>query len=146
MLRTSCSSSVSGAPLRGSTIAWNRYWCTSLASRIEVCKRGRWNSWDTTCGGKPLTGEALARLAAAAGDAVSFVLGRRLGRPFLERHGPRVRVGPERLGQVERFYARHGFVLGGYDRMHYAHDPALRDETALFWYLDLGGLGLAPNG
>ncbi|WP_363796348.1 GNAT family N-acetyltransferase [Lysobacter firmicutimachus] len=43
-----------------------------------------------------------------------------------------------------RFYARHGFVLGGYDRMHYAHDPALREETALFWYLDLGGLGLTP--
>src|SRR5918994_3018350 len=50
---------------------------------------------------------ALVWLAAAAGDLVSFVLGRRLGRPFLERHGPRVRVGPERLGQVERFYARH---------------------------------------
>ena len=51
---------------------------------------------------------ALVWLAAAAGDLVSFLLGRRLGRPFLERHGPRVRIGPERLGQVERFYARHG--------------------------------------
>jgi membrane protein DedA with SNARE-associated domain/diacylglycerol kinase family enzyme len=54
----------------------------------------------------PLIG--LVWLAAAAGDLVSFALGRRLGRPFLERHGPRIHVGPERLGQVERFYARHG--------------------------------------
>ena len=54
----------------------------------------------------PLIG--LVWLAAAAGDLVSFALGRRLGRPFLERHGPRVHVGPERLAQVERFYARHG--------------------------------------
>jgi membrane-associated protein len=54
----------------------------------------------------PLIG--LVWLAAAAGDVVSFGLGRRLGRPFLERHGPRVRIGPERLVQVERFYSRHG--------------------------------------
>src|SRR5687768_5920859 len=38
----------------------------------------------------------LVWVAAAAGDLVSFLLGRRLGRPFLERHGPRVRVTPER--------------------------------------------------
>src|SRR5687768_14301098 len=40
-------------------------------------------------------------LAAVAGDLVSFLLGRRLGRPFLERHGPRMRLGPERLARVE---------------------------------------------
>src|SRR5215208_8344073 len=40
----------------------------------------------------PLIG--LVWLAAAAGDVASFALGRRLGRPFLERHGPRLRVGP----------------------------------------------------
>jgi membrane-associated protein len=50
----------------------------------------------------------LVWLAAAAGDMVSFGLGRRLGRPFLERHGPRARIGPERLEQIERFYASHG--------------------------------------
>ncbi|ALN90390.1 MULTISPECIES: GNAT family N-acetyltransferase [Lysobacter] len=33
-----------------------------------------------------------------------------------------------------RFYQRKGFVLGGFDRFHYAHDPALAHETALFWY------------
>lgn len=47
-------------------------------------------------------------VAAAAGDLASFAAGRRLGRPFLERHGARVRLGPERLATVERFYDRHG--------------------------------------
>jgi undecaprenyl-diphosphatase len=46
--------------------------------------------------------------AAVAGDAVSFLLGRRLGRQFLERHGPRFQITPERLAQVDAFYARHG--------------------------------------
>ncbi len=51
---------------------------------------------------------ALVWLAAALGDLVSFLLGRRLGRGFLERHGPRLHVGPARLARVERFYERHG--------------------------------------
>src|SRR5688572_20736437 len=51
---------------------------------------------------------ALVWIAAAAGDLVSFLIGRRLGRPFLERHGPRVRIDAGRLDQVERFYAHHG--------------------------------------
>jgi membrane-associated protein len=54
----------------------------------------------------PLIG--LVWLAAGAGDLVSFLLGRRLGRPFLVRHGARLRLGPERLAHVERFYDRHG--------------------------------------
>jgi membrane-associated protein len=54
----------------------------------------------------PLIG--LVWLAAGAGDLISFLLGRRLGRPFIERHGPRMHLGPERLAYVERFYARHG--------------------------------------
>jgi membrane-associated protein len=51
---------------------------------------------------------ALVWLAAAAGDVVSFLIGRRLGRPFLEQHGPRVRIDAKRLERVERFYAHHG--------------------------------------
>ena len=50
----------------------------------------------------------LVWIAAAAGDLVSFLIGRRLGRPFLERHGPRVRIDAGRLEQVEHFYAHHG--------------------------------------
>lgn len=33
-----------------------------------------------------------------------------------------------------RMYLRHGFVLGGCDRFHYANEPDLAQETALFWY------------
>lgn len=51
---------------------------------------------------------ALVWVAAAAGDLVSFLLGRRLGRPFLVAHGPRLRITPERLTRVEAYVARHG--------------------------------------
>jgi membrane-associated protein len=50
----------------------------------------------------------LVWLAAAAGDLVSFALGRRLGRPFLTARGPRIGVTPERLERVDGFFARHG--------------------------------------
>jgi membrane-associated protein len=77
---------------------------------------------------------ALVWLAAVAGDVVSFLLGRRLGRPFLERHGPRVRVGPERLGQVERFYARHGgsaVLLGRFVGLVRAVSPFVAGASGL---------------
>ena len=45
---------------------------------------------------------------AVMGDSASFFLGRRLGRRFLERHGPRVKITPERLRQVEGYFDRHG--------------------------------------
>ena len=45
---------------------------------------------------------------AAAGHGLSFVAGRRFGRGFLVRHGPRFRLGPQRLAGVDRFFARHG--------------------------------------
>jgi membrane protein DedA with SNARE-associated domain/diacylglycerol kinase family enzyme len=80
----------------------------------------------------PLIG--LVWLAAAAGDLVSFLLGRRLGRPFLERHGPLVRVGPERLGQVERFYARHGgsaVLLGRFVGLVRAVSPFVAGASGL---------------
>jgi membrane-associated protein len=51
---------------------------------------------------------ALASAAAVAGDVVSLLLGRRLGRPFLERHGARVRFGPRQLDRVDSFFARYG--------------------------------------
>lgn len=51
---------------------------------------------------------AITWLAAFLGDTVSFLLGARLGREFLVRHGERVRITGERLGQVESYFARHG--------------------------------------
>jgi membrane-associated protein len=50
----------------------------------------------------------LVWLAAAAGDLASFLLGRRLGRPFLVSRGPRIGVTPPRLERVDRFFDRHG--------------------------------------
>jgi membrane protein DedA with SNARE-associated domain/membrane-associated phospholipid phosphatase len=54
----------------------------------------------------PLIG--LVWACAVAGDTTSFVLGRRLGREFLLRHGPRVKITRARLEQVEGFFERHG--------------------------------------
>jgi membrane protein DedA with SNARE-associated domain/membrane-associated phospholipid phosphatase len=54
----------------------------------------------------PLIG--LVWLCAVLGDTTSFYIGRRLGRSFLERHGPRVKITEERLRQVESYFERHG--------------------------------------
>jgi membrane protein DedA with SNARE-associated domain/membrane-associated phospholipid phosphatase len=54
----------------------------------------------------PLIG--LVWLCAVLGDTTSFFVGRRLGRKFLERHGPRVKITEERLQQVESYFERHG--------------------------------------
>ena len=80
----------------------------------------------------PLIG--LVWLAAAGGDLVSFLLGRRLGRPFLERHGARLRLGPERLGRVERFYDRHGgktILIGRFAGIIRAVSPFLAGTSGL---------------
>ena len=54
----------------------------------------------------PLIG--LVWTCAVLGDSTSFYIGRRLGRAFLERHGPRVKITHERLEQVEGYFERHG--------------------------------------
>ena len=51
---------------------------------------------------------AITWMAAFLGDTTSFVIGSRLGRSFLERHGPRVKITRERLEQVESYFDRHG--------------------------------------
>jgi membrane protein DedA with SNARE-associated domain/diacylglycerol kinase family enzyme len=73
-------------------------------------------------------------LAAVGGDFVSFLLGRRLGRPFLERHGPRFQLGPERLARVDRFYDRHGgkaVLLGRFTGLVRAVSPFLAGASGL---------------
>jgi membrane protein DedA with SNARE-associated domain/membrane-associated phospholipid phosphatase len=54
----------------------------------------------------PLIG--LVWVCAVLGDTASFFIGRRLGRKFLEKHGPRVKITHERLEQVEGYFERHG--------------------------------------
>jgi membrane protein DedA with SNARE-associated domain len=51
---------------------------------------------------------SLVWVCAVAGDSLSYVLGRRLGRDFLREHGHRVKLTPERLEQVERYFVKHG--------------------------------------
>lgn len=51
---------------------------------------------------------AIAWFSAWAGDTTSFFLGRRLGRGFVLRHGPRFGIGHERFERVEDYFSRHG--------------------------------------
>jgi membrane protein DedA with SNARE-associated domain len=50
----------------------------------------------------------IAWFAAWAGDTTSFLIGRRLGREFILRHGPRLGVSHERFEQVEDYFSHHG--------------------------------------
>ncbi|HYJ21238.1 MAG TPA: bifunctional DedA family/phosphatase PAP2 family protein [Solirubrobacterales bacterium] len=51
---------------------------------------------------------AIAWFAAWMGDTTSFFIGRRLGRDFVLRHGPRVGISHERFEKVEDYFSRHG--------------------------------------
>jgi undecaprenyl-diphosphatase len=54
----------------------------------------------------PLIG--LAWLCCILGDSASFFIGRKLGRSFMVKHGPKVRITEETLEKVEKYFARHG--------------------------------------
>jgi membrane protein DedA with SNARE-associated domain/membrane-associated phospholipid phosphatase len=51
---------------------------------------------------------AIVWFCAWAGDTCSFLIGQRLGRDFILKHGPRVRITHERFEQVEAYLKRHG--------------------------------------
>jgi membrane protein DedA with SNARE-associated domain/membrane-associated phospholipid phosphatase len=51
---------------------------------------------------------AVAWFAAWLGDTTSFFLGRRLGREFVMKHGPRFGISHERFEKVEDYFGRHG--------------------------------------
>ena len=51
---------------------------------------------------------AIAWSMAFLGDLTGYALGRRLGRPFLLRHGPRFGINESRIEQVDEFFAVHG--------------------------------------
>ena len=50
----------------------------------------------------------LVWVCSAVGDSVTFALGRKLGRPFLERHGPGIGLTEPRLAKVDGWLERHG--------------------------------------
>jgi membrane protein DedA with SNARE-associated domain/membrane-associated phospholipid phosphatase len=51
---------------------------------------------------------AIVWACAVLGDLTSYMLGRRLGRDFMVRHGERVKITEERLEHVEAFFDRRG--------------------------------------
>lgn len=51
---------------------------------------------------------AVAWSMAVLGDLTGYLLGHRLGRPFLIKHGPRFGLGEARIEQAEAFFADHG--------------------------------------
>jgi MYXO-CTERM domain-containing protein len=96
-----------------------------------------------------LTLIAVVWAAAVAGDLTSFFLGRRLGRAFIVKHGPRVHITEERLGQVERFFDRHGgkaILIGRFVGLVRAVAPFLAGSGGLplrrFLPYDIVGAGL----
>src|SRR4051812_45566630 len=54
----------------------------------------------------PLIG--IVWFCAIAGDSVSFLIGHKVGRQFLLKHGPKLRITEERFGLVEDYFDRHG--------------------------------------
>jgi membrane-associated protein len=94
-------------------------------------------------------------IAAVAGDQTGYTLGARLGRPYVERRGPRVIRGVER---AEEFYARYGAVsvvaarfipwvrtftpfVAGVARMYRPLFLAANVVGAVLWCVGLIGLG-----
>ncbi len=62
-----------------------------------------------SAGGLELTPTiAAAALGAMLGDSIGYEMGRRLGRPWLARHGERFGFHGHRLGQIDSLFARHG--------------------------------------
>ena len=51
---------------------------------------------------------AVVWAAAVAGDCASYYMGKRLGRQFLVKHGPRFQITEDRLEKVEVFFDKHG--------------------------------------
>jgi membrane-associated protein len=93
----------------------------------------------------------LVWVAAVGGDVVSFLLGRRFGRPLIDSHGRRFRIGPEQVERVERFIDRHGgkaVLVGRFVGILRALTPFVAGATRfplrrLLPYSAVGALGWA---
>jgi membrane protein DedA with SNARE-associated domain len=92
---------------------------------------------------------AIVWAAAAAGDAVSYLLGRKLGRGFLVRYGPTFLIDEGRLRRVEGFFRAHGgktILIGRFLGLVRAIAPFLAGASRLsawrFFPVDLLAAGL----
>ena len=90
----------------------------------------------------------LVWIAAAAGDTTGYILGRRLGRDFLMRHGPRFRITPNVVARVEAIFNRHGgkaIILGRFVGVARAITPFLAGTSHIplrrFLAFDIPGAG-----
>jgi membrane protein DedA with SNARE-associated domain/membrane-associated phospholipid phosphatase len=85
-------------------------------------------------------------VAAFAGDSVSFLLGRRLGREFILHHGARVRITRERFARVEAYFSRHGgktILIGRFIGLVRALAPFIAGSSGMRYrhYLPFSVLG-----
>lgn len=79
---------------------------------------------------------AIAWFAAWLGDTFSFFLGRRLGRDFVLRHGPRFGIGHERFEKVEAYFDRHGgktIFIGRWISLVRALAPFIAGSTGMHY-------------
>jgi membrane protein DedA with SNARE-associated domain/membrane-associated phospholipid phosphatase len=96
-----------------------------------------------------LTMIAVVWACAVAGDLTSFFLGRRLGRAFMVKHGPKVQITEGRLEQVEGFFDRHGgkaILIGRFVGLVRAVAPFMAGSSGMplrrFLPYDVIGAGL----
>jgi undecaprenyl-diphosphatase len=92
---------------------------------------------------------AIVWTAAVAGDLTSFFLGRRLGRAFLMKHGPKVQITEPRLEHVEAFFDKHGgkaILIGRFVGLVRAIAPFIAGSSGMplrrFLPYDVIGAGL----
>jgi membrane protein DedA with SNARE-associated domain len=102
-------------------------------------------------------------LAAILGDNVGFLIGRRVGRGFLERQGHRLFVTPDRLARADRYYEAHGgktvflgrfvpvvrsvgFIVAGAARMPWRRFLAYDVAGAVLWAVGHTVLGYLIGG
>ena len=102
----------------------------------------------------------VAMAAAALGDNLGFLIGRRGGRHFIERFGGRIGLTAARLRQFDRFFDRHGArtvfiarfvtglrvfgaVLAGASRMRWREFLIYNAAGAIVWCTVIGLAGYA---
>jgi membrane protein DedA with SNARE-associated domain len=103
---------------------------------------------------------AVAFVGAVLGDNLGFWIGGRFGRGFLQRHGAKLFVTPERVENAERYYARHGgktiflarfipvvrsvgFIVAGVARMEWKRFIVYDVAGALIWAVTHSVVGYA---
>jgi undecaprenyl-diphosphatase len=102
----------------------------------------------------------VAIVGAVLGDNLGYWIGRRFGRGFIQRHGRKLFITPERLEAAERFYQRHGgktvffgrfvpvvrsmgFIVAGVAHMEWRRFIAYDVAGAVLWGIGHSVLGYA---